>query len=316
MRQKIYIYIFALIFVIGLKADILIARPDKADEKIAVSARIADSSVPLNRILPFSITLEWQGPSDRYSISSLENPSVTNFTIISSSASNSVEFRDGGQYTVKIYEFGLKPVELGMGYIESIILEYREGDSEESKREMTQRLAVRIIEPVPEQEEKGKWIYGIAGLLAVVSVFSVFFYRRRVKSGSDLHPDETAKLSLEERYLQKLKEAHSDVSDFREGLGILTRQLSGFLAEKFGLVSASFSGEELFRSLLEKGVDDKEAEMIREILDKSDILKFSGQPVDRGTYEMVYSDLTGVIERMRDKDVTPAGDSENQNKST
>ena len=67
---------------------------------------------------------------------------------------------------------------------------------------------------------------------------------------------------------------------------------------------------------MEKGVDDKEAEMIREILDKSDILKFSGQPVDRGTYEMVYSDLTGVIERMRDKDVTPAGDSENQNKST
>ena len=77
----------------------------------------------------------------------------------------------------------------------------------------------------------------------------------------------------------------------------ITRLLNQYLSERFGAPFASFTGEELVNQLKQQVIDEKQVSLIEEIVKKSDVYKFSGQPVDRGTYELIYADIVAVIER-------------------
>lgn len=267
--------------------------------ELTVTSSVQEASAPLNRIVPFTVRIEWEGAPDRYSISSLENPSVTNFSIVSSSASNRVEYRDGRQYSVRVYEFGLQPLELGMGYIESIIVSYTEGDSGATQRAMTQRLGIKITGPVSAPGE-GVVLLPAAFIAAVITAGALaYFYRRRRRvQRAEIAPSES-EISPEEKALAEMKRAREDVADFRDGIAQLTRLLNGYLSSKFDINAHSLTIDDLLRVLTERGMDESEVEKVKEVSERSDVLKFSGQNVDRGTYEMIFADISRIIEKLK-----------------
>ena len=308
---KIERFLLSVLFLLVVYADYLHGQGSSVQNELTVTAEISQASIPLNQILPFTVRVEWGGSPERYSITAVENPSVTNFAIVSSSASNRVEYRDGEQYSVRIYEFGLQPAELGMGYIESIIVEYTEGDSGATKRAMTQRLGVKITERIPEPGEETSLVYILIAAGAILVGVSGFYLRRRRGPAEKDGREEEVRLSPEEKTLGEMKRAREEVGDFREGIAQLTRLLNRYLSTKFDINAGALTIDDLIRTLSENGMDESEAEKLKDVSERTDTLKFSGQNVDRGTYEMIFADITQIIEKLKNgKKVAGSSDSE------
>ena len=89
---------------------------------ISLSAFVDKTEVPYNRLLVFTVHLEWSGELDRYEIHPFDNPIVQNFEIVGNASSNRVAVVAGEPTAVQEYTFTLKPESMGMGYIEGMIL--------------------------------------------------------------------------------------------------------------------------------------------------------------------------------------------------
>ena len=159
MKIKIFIFLVAGILIfsmvygqISTPDSTVITQPDNIASGIKMKASVSSKEVPLNRSLFFTIQVEWFGELNRYEISEVEDPVVRNFTIQSNSSSDRREMVDGELKAIKTFEFELIPLELGMGYIEGVIVKYIDTQTGEGKHLVTNRLEVKVIDPVPEQK--------------------------------------------------------------------------------------------------------------------------------------------------------------------
>ncbi|MEE4312223.1 MAG: BatD family protein, partial [candidate division KSB1 bacterium] len=148
MNRKIALFfIFSMLFspMAHAQDSLSTAPPD-----IRVIARVSTKEVPLNRSVIFTVQVEWAGDLARYEISEIENPEVRNFKIMSNSSADRREMENNVQKAVKTFEFGLAPEELGMGYIEGVIIKYLDVETGDGKHLITNRLEVKVVDPLPE----------------------------------------------------------------------------------------------------------------------------------------------------------------------
>jgi len=267
--------------------------------EISISAAVNKLEVPLNRSVTFTLKIEWKGKQNKYAIGDFENPQLTNLIIRENSSSNIVEDREGTQYTVKLYNYILEPLEIGMAYIDGIIVEYTDTENDTKNRMVTKRLSVEVIRPVEERD----WSSILTGAAVVVAagilIFGFLKYRNKkeAKKKAELEALQP-KIDVETKYLEQLKETDSKSSgDYGEKLNKIVVLFRNYLTEKFETAFEGKSHKEIIESLKEKGTEEDVTEKIEYVYERSEVLRFSGQEVTRDDYLDIYGTVEWLIEK-------------------
>ncbi len=306
--RKIILICFAWASTCQAQDSVRVATPDYSSP-VRVTSSLDAEDVAQNRARSYTVTVNWQGDLDRFEVVKVETPVLTNLDVVATASSNWVGDRGDGQEVVKTYEFTLAPQEMGMAYIDGALVEYRDNAVDRVERLMTNRIAVRVTEPILERDTALylRITLGILmlGCLAVVAVITL---RRRRRARAESQAKETEQ-TLEERYLDKMrtsvllgKQSNS------ESFAILSRMLRKYLSEKCDLSLMGMSTDEVRTCLLQGAVDREIVEHSDEVLRASDVARFSGGDVDRASLDRAYTLVEGILQNGLDR--RQAGDSQ------
>jgi len=268
-------------------------------EKISITASTNQTNIPLNRTVDFSITVRWKGNQDRYSIEDFDNPNLTNFEIVSTSSSNVIEDVGGVQYSKKIYLYTLKPIELGMGYVDGVFLKYTDNQNQESNTVVTNRIGIKITKPI-EETDYSSIIYAILSFFIIIAfAYSIIFViKRKRKIERERLESEKKEVNLESQYLQIIRNYKPDASeDLNKLLNEISQVLNKYISQKYVLEIAGLNKNEIAVRLKEKEVDKDIIDKIDNVIEKSDIYRFSGQTIYLAEYEFIYSLIESIIEK-------------------
>ena len=292
----IYVTIISL-FSIGHAQDSTITPSPQSE--IRMTAFVTDQEVPLNRTVSYIIRVEWVGELDNYEISEIENPELRNLKVIKTSSADRRESSDGVLKAIKTFEFELQPEELGMGYIEGVIIKYIDKSSGNGQHLVTNRLQVKVIDPLPEPGSKN-WIYWLIGLLGMGSAGAFGLYawwrkREELKRAQEALKNE---LPMERILLDELKKSIplNDASlNLEGGFAMISSIFRRYVSDRYGFAATKSLKEDIIEKLKQNAVDDSLINNAIEILDKCDIVKFSGVGAERSELERVFTLLEGFI---------------------
>lgn len=288
---------FLLISHLSMAQDSLKVTQPNTPEDIKISTRVDRTTVPLNRTLLLHISLTWQGDPDRYEILDFENPALTNFEIIGTATSNKTEIVNNKTYTRRDYEFTLKPRELGMGYVEGVIVKYKNRATGKEQSLITQRISLKVTDPVPESHSATHWppavLYAALLIIFVGILWFFLVYRKSKKPAMEI--EETP--PIEETYLKSLKELIDfNNPDLKNGFSQLSKLLRNYLSEKFNLPAKKATTQELIQQMTHQEMDEKLVYQTKEVLSVADEIKFAGGSGSREELEKIYGIVESILE--------------------
>jgi len=264
--------------------------------EVKADVRLDLREVPLNRTVKLTIDISWEGDLDRFEIEKIEAPILKNLEVVGNSSANRVGQQDGKARAVKYYEFVLQPQDLGMAYVDGSVIKYRDTVAGKSQRLVTNRLQLKVIDPILERDTKKILIFGALGLLClgVVTLSIVLAKKRREKEAARLRAQEDSR-PLEETYLADLKtEVDLNGADLGESFSRLSRLLRRYLSEKYAFAAMGLTTKEIARELEGLALDKHAIEATTEVLDVCDVAKFSGQ-MEKSKLDRVYTLLEEVL---------------------
>lgn len=270
------------------------------ESRIKISATIGTKEIPLNRDLKFTVVVEWTGDIKRYQISEVENPVVENFEIVSSSAADRRLSEAGVEKAARIYEFTLKPKALGMGYIESVILKYIDNDAGEGHSLITNRLSVKVIDPVAEPGSKRGLInlMVLAGMIIIVLLISLWLWQRKIQARKQTETTQVRPIEVE--YLTLLRETlklNTPDLKINEAFWSLSRIIRKYLSQKYHISALESTTEQIIVDLAAVELDQAMLNNLQEILTESDVAKFAGSEVSRTELDRMYTLTEAILER-------------------
>jgi len=268
-----------------------------AETRVTLSSFAEPVKVPLNRTATWTVRITWEDALGLIEIAKCEDPVLTNFDIIGSSASNRRVADASGQTAVKEISYTLAPRTLGMAYIESAAVSYRDRATGETHHLMTQRIGVEVTEAVPEPGTfRMPWL---VLLLVLVLAGGFFSFRISRKKFRDRKTAESAAVKPvpEEVFLAELKSAIDPAAPGRtETLTDLMKLYRRYLAEKYDIPALETTTSELVQKLGESGIDPGLAEKSESLFARADILKFSGREATQSELDEAYTTVETVLE--------------------
>jgi len=264
--------------------------------RVSLSALAEPHRVPLNRTVTFTVRISWEGDLDLIEIGDVEEPVLSNFDIVGTSTANSVVEIHGNKNAVKEIMYTLRPKTLGMGYIESVGLQYEDKTNGKTHALKTQRVGVEVIAPVPDSDKKrGGWIFIVAGGIIFAGCLGIFLlYKKR--AGTKEKVEENPQI-LEEAFLKELKDTvNLKGKDRRESFTILSKLFRKYLSEKFGFSALEATTEQLLRFLESEGIEESIRRKCETLFRKADVVKFSGQEAAQSELEEAYTAVESIFE--------------------
>ena len=295
--KRLIILVFFLILLFNPEFSFT-QQSDSLKEEISITASTSQTNVPLNRTVDFSITIKWKGEQNRYIIEDFDNPKLTNFEIVNTSSSNIVEDINKVQYSKKVYSYSLKPMELGMGYVDGIFLKYTDNLSGESNIIVTKRIEIKVTKPI-EEADYTFIVYIIFGLIFIIAVvyFIIFAIKRKRQKEIEKLKKESEEVELETQYLEIIKSYRPDAGkDLNEFLNEVSQLLNKYISQKYSFEITGLNKNEIITKLEEKNVEKHTIDKINEIIEKSEVYRFSGERINLAEYELIYSSITSIIE--------------------
>jgi hypothetical protein len=265
---------------------------------IRVSARLIAQQIPLNRTLAFIIQVEWFGDLNRYEISEVENPSVKNFTVIANSSSDRRQMVAGKMTAIKTFEYELQPQELGMGYVDGVIVKYIDKETGEGKHLLTNRLEAKVIDPLPEPGDKTKLLVIIFTAIILIGSLALIiaWLQRRRQQRQNVPPPP---VPLEETYLSELKTSialNSPDVNIKDGFAHLSRILRHYLAEKYSFPAGNALMNEIVATLRQKATSERLIQTTEEVLAACDIIKFSGGDGEKAELTRMFTLVEAIFQ--------------------
>ncbi len=302
MRLYSLVFIFYLISLtqcFSQDTDSSAVLSDVLSNTIKATVQVDRKQVPQNLLVTYTVKITWQGDLDRYEIEKFENSVLTNFEIIGNSSSNWVGELGGVMQAIKSYEFILKPLALGMGYIDGVFIEYHDQVYDKIDRIVTNRLEVKIVEPVKEKSFR-TWILGgsLFFLVLILSFGSISYVKNKKIKEAELKAKEMEMLPVEDKYITDFKQEidlqNVNTAESLSSLSILFRR---YLSERYQIPAMEITTQEIAIELNKLAVSDKVIEQVNEILNSCDIAKFSGGHVERGVLDRVYTLVEDILNR-------------------
>jgi hypothetical protein len=282
--------------------------PDGYGE-IQLSSTIDKKEVPKNRTVTYRAQLEWQGNLGMFQILEVSNPQVENFEIVENSVIHRTEIRDGQPVAVKIYEFRLAPLSLGMGYAGDVVIRYKNMVTNDEGHLMANRLGAKVVDPIADPREyflfiPKAWLFPlIIILLAFLIIVPLTLWWRRRQAAIKAEKERlAAQVALEETYLKNLKtnvdlNSSDSITQFAE----ISRILRHYLAEKYKIQALETTTGKIVESLKTHVDDKKYLENITEILKTCDLAKFSGGGLSGSELARTYTLVESILEQVPDK---------------
>jgi hypothetical protein len=263
-------------------------------QQILLDSYVEESKVPLNRTVILHVELSWKGELNRYQIEPVNQPILTNLLLDGSGSENRLEPQENGTFkAVKAITYRFRPLEMGMAYIDGLLVKYREKGSDLEESLSSQRIMIEIIDPIPEAGEgKVKSIIYIVLLIIffiIVSYFLVVYFRKRREAKNGITPV----ISPSEFYLNRMvQEVDPRGTNLNEMINRLSHIFREYLQEEFNFPVLELSTREVLEQVNRLEMEDADKSQLSRVLEKLDVVKFAG----RGINPDEFIDIYGTIE--------------------
>lgn len=288
--------------------------PDYPSQVRAV-ASLNQQKVAQNHAVRLTVEVSWRGDLDRFEIQKCSAPALTNLDVAGSASSNWVGENDGALQTVKTFEFVLQPQSLGMAYVDGVTIEYRDAATDQVHSLVTGRLDLTVTDPVYERDNRPLAFIGVGVLVVALCVagFSFYLKRKREKQAAAQARME-ATISLEQRFLNELRSRIKlGDSNIDESFAELAKLLRRYLSEKYGIAAMGMAPAEIRNELSHCGVDQNVIQQTVEVLEASDVAKFSGGRTERSGVDRAYVLVEQIIERHQNGETSHSAIAEKNN---
>lgn len=283
-------YNSAITYLIAFSLAGQIAWAQKSLE-VELNASIAPQETPLNRAAIYVVQLKWRGDLSPIEFDPPETPRLSNFKLTGSASSNWVGLENGVTTAIKTFEYTLKPEGLGMGYVEPLRVSYLDKHTNEKYDLHTTRLSVKIIDAVPEPGDTPLGlILGIVGSLAVLSGLAYFYWQTRKQKAERSRQAAQVAQPIEEEFLQELQ-ASVDLNalDTKEAFTALSKLLRNYLQKRFDIPAQGITSAEAIEAFRPLTADLNQVMQLEEVLQTSDVVKFSGAGGDPSRLARAYA---------------------------
>jgi hypothetical protein len=272
--------------------------------EIKISTRVSQTKIPLNRTFELKVTLSWIGDSGMYTVVDLENPMLTNFEIVGTSTTSRSELVNNHTQIFKDFTYILKPKELGMGYVEGVLVKVHDNTVNEDETLSTQRISVEVVDPVPEKDEqKTGWLFILIPFIVLFFGLGLFFWHRKRGVFRKKTVEEPAQ-PVESHFLEDLRiQVDLNKPNLHEDFSTLSKLLRRYLSEKFSLRALELTTDKLLDLLEETAMEENQIGSVEEILERSDEIKFSGIQGTQEELTRFYTLFEGILENLLRKSV-------------
>jgi hypothetical protein len=294
------ILLFLLLAVFSGHQNLLAqSTPDTLKSDIILRTYVESEQVPLNREVIYHVELRWTGDLNRYQINKLNEPQLTNLALRGSGSSN----RDTGTMAIKQFTFYLRPLEIGMAYIDGARISYTDSRNNTDGSLLSSRIGVKITEPVPEPGKQGYLsvlLYGVAGLL-MISIFFFFVYRYQTRKKIEQEQQKEQFIeTVEDKYLRLIKETiHLKPENIKDCMADLSHLTIGYLGERFNLPSGNLTTGDTINILRDRAFGTENLERLEDFLQRADLSKFAGEPVSESDFHRYYDTIEIILENQK-----------------
>ena len=301
MKSKLFFFLLIFSVQYLFAQDSLRVEPNSSTQ-IRLSAFVDKTETPLNRTVLLTVRLKWEGDLDRFDVHAFDNPIVQNFEIVGNASSNNVAAVNGANTSVQDYEFTLSPTNLGMGYVEGIIVTYTDIESDKDFRLTTNRIEIKVTDPIPEPGSKTWvwWILGIVFIAGVAAYVFIFLKQHKVEKQRRQELEAAAAIPLEEKYLSDLKSQvnlNDPTLDTNNAVSKITRLLRHFLNERYGTSGFEATTGEVLAEVENANFDERFISEVKQVLTGADMIKFSGSSANKAEVENMYTLVEANLQR-------------------
>jgi len=248
------------------------------------------NKVPLDRKVEFNVELSWIGELSRFHIDPLEQPVLTNLVMEGSGSANKLEPLSNGKFrAVKTIMYQFIPLELGMAYIDGMVIRYRDQITGEEDQLISQRVQVEIVDPV--SSGNGSGFRAIIYIILLIIFFGsmIFFIIKYIQKRRRAATTVPVKICLPQEYLNRIsQEIDTNSTNLAEMSIKLSSMFREYLSRDFQISAKEGSTKEIMENLSSKGIHPAEIEKLRTLFEKLDLVKFAGEEIDPAEFSNVY----------------------------
>jgi hypothetical protein len=268
-----------------------------ANQQIQLTAYVEQSKIPLNGTAILHIELSWPGKLNRYQIEPVSQPILTNFLLEGSGSENRLlTLDDGSLKAIKAITYRLRPLEMGMAYIDGIIVKYKNRETGDEENLSSQRIMIEILEPLPEGggERFQAVVYLILlGIFFAITAYFIFLYIRKKKLAQE---EGLPEISLAESYLNRLtQEVDPRGTNLEEMIGRLSRIFREYLDRDLNIPAKELSTQEIVETFKSKDIEDQDLNNLILVFEKFDLIKFSGKSIDPNEFTQIYGTIENFL---------------------
>lgn len=291
-----------LIIICVTLAGLLFSQPSDSlithfDQNIKLNAYVEESKVPLNRLVNLRIELSWPGKLNRYQIEPVSQPILTNLLLEGSGSENRLVTRpDGSLQSIKAITYRLRPLEMGMAYIDGLVIRYVDRESGDEDNLSSQRIMVEILEALPEEGDHQfraiVYILLLVIFFGIIAYFIFLYFRKRHLARRSAVPV----ISLAETCLNQLsQEVDPRGTNLDEMINRLSKIFREYLDREFKLPARELSNREIIEQLESIDIDKIDQQNLTAVFEKLDVIKFARKDIDPNEFSHIYGTIENFL---------------------
>jgi hypothetical protein len=306
------LHLFSLLSAIAIPVALFSQTPQSPDTlamapsgrlpvQVTLSASAASGETPLNRLATYTVQLKWKGRLADIEFDPSETPMLSNFQLAGSSSSNWVGIESGQQTSIKTFEYSLRPEGLGMGYVEGMRVSYLDKATAEKHTLYTDRVGIKVIDPLPEPEKAPLGMALFIGLVVCALLVGVIFkLEARAKQKELARLAAMAEKPLEQEFLEELKSTVDiNTTNLKEAFVTLSRLVRRYLNRRYEIPAQGISTEEVIAAFRKLAPSEEQIIKIAEILQTCDLFKFSGEVGDPARLARTFALIENFLQMNR-----------------
>jgi len=267
------------------------------DQNITLKAYVEQSKVPQNRPVILHIELSWAGRLNRYQIEPVSQPVLTNLLLEGSGSENRLITEEGGNLkAIKAITYRFRPLEMGMAYIDGVVIKYTDREMGEEDRLISQRMMVEITEPLPEKGNNQLKALSYIVLFAMLFGVVAYFLFQFVKKRRMIRENGVPAFSLPESFLNRLsQEVDPRGTNLSEMIQRLSRIFKEYMDDDFHIHARELNTKELIARLNGLELEDIDKKNLSAVFEKLDEIKFAGKNIDPAEFTQIYGTIENFL---------------------
>jgi hypothetical protein len=306
---SIYLVILFLEFSFSHSADSL---STISNHQIQLRSYVEESKVPANRLVILHLEISWPGKLNRFQIEPVSQPILTNLLLEGSGSENRLlTLEDGSLKAIKAITYRLRPLEMGMAYIDGVVIKYIDRESGEEENLSSQRIMVEITDPLPENQGKKlrAFVYIIlfAIFFTITGYFILVYIRKKRMASKSVAPI----MCPAESYLNRLmQEVDPRGTNLGQMISRLSRLFKEYLEQDFRIPAKELSTKEIVEALQQLQIDENDKAGLSTVFQKLDILKFAQKNIDPNEFIHIYGAIENFL--LKRKQIFDAAESKSK----